>query len=255
MTSPTASESPSPEAEELLVERLAEQMRLRWEQGGRPLVEDLFAEHPWLWDRPERALDLIYEEVCLREKYGLPSGRRGFLRRFPAWGRQLEVLFDCHQLLEPLAPPASFPAVGERVGDFVLTAELGKGATGRVYLASQTSLAERPVALKLMPWSGREHLCLARLQHTHIVPLHTAEVDAARRLRVLCMPYFGGAALSRVLERLSDRPAQDRTGRDLVAALDQAGGPASEVLARRRPVCEFLAGLSWTRAVCHVGAC
>ncbi len=39
-----------------------------------------------------------------------------------------------------------------------------------------------------------------RLQHTHIVPVHSVCDDPKTGLRVLCMPYFGGANLAQVLD-------------------------------------------------------
>ncbi len=93
-----------------------------------------------------------------------------------------------------------------------------------VYLAAQQSLSNRRVVLKLVAPEACEHLLLARLQHTHIVPLYSVENDPARNLRALCMPYFGGASLARLLELMqSIRPAR-RMGRDLLAALDRAPG-------------------------------
>src|SRR5436309_2986975 len=63
---------------------------------------------------------------------------------------------------------------------------------------------------------------MARLQHTGIVPLYAVHDDAARQLRLLCMPYFGGATLARLLEALRGLPPGRRSGRDLLAALDRA---------------------------------
>src|SRR5207248_1384356 len=81
-------------------------------------------------------------------------------------------------------------------------------------------VAGRPVVLKVMPRRAREHLRLARLQHTHIVPLHAAYEFPDRGLRVLCLPYLGGATLAQVLKQLHGLPLSQRTGRALVAALD-----------------------------------
>src|SRR5262249_14833126 len=128
----------------------------------------------------------------------------------------------CHRLLEPVPAVPQFPAVGETLGDFRLLAELGRGARGRVYLAVQAPLADRPVVLKVTPRGGREHLALARLQHTYIVPLYAVQDDAAHNLRLLCMPYFGGATLAQLLHALRRLPPVRRSGRDLLAALDQA---------------------------------
>jgi eukaryotic-like serine/threonine-protein kinase len=241
--------------DEELVERLAEAMRQRWERGERPLAEEFLGPHPQLGQRPELALDLLYEEVCLRQRFGLPAGVEVFTARFPRWREALAVLFDCQRLLEPLAPPESFPQAGERLGDFLLLAELGRGGTGPVFLARQSSLAGRPVVLKLTSRSEHEHLCLARLQHTHIVPLYAADVLPATRLRLLCMPYFGGATLAAVLQALAPLPVGRRTGRDLVEALGRTSGPDDDALPRQRPVCELLGRLSYVQAVCYVGAC
>src|SRR5262245_21944011 len=114
-----------------------------------------------------------------------------------------------------------YPTIGDTLGDCRLLAELGRGARGRVFLAVQPALGDRPVVLKLTPCTGREHLSLARLQHTHIVPLYFAYDDAARGVRVLGMPYYGGATLTQVLDRLRDKPVAVRTGRDILDVLDQ----------------------------------
>src|SRR4051812_3276570 len=58
--------------------------------------------------------------------------------------------------------------VEDRLGDFDLLDELGRGAEGRVYLARQRTLADRRVVLKVTECAGEEHINLARLQHTHI---------------------------------------------------------------------------------------
>src|SRR5262249_5074349 len=130
---------------------LVEEMIRRWRQGDCLLPEDLLARHPELWEHPEAVADLIYEEVCLREESGQEVHLEQVLRRFPQWRPQLEVLFDCQRLLGPSRAVPHFPAAGEALGDFLLVAELGRGAQGRVYLASQLSLGDRPVILKLMP--------------------------------------------------------------------------------------------------------
>ncbi len=100
-----------------------------------------------------------------------------------------------------------FPQVGELLAGFRLLAELGRGAAGRVFLAAQPSLGDRPVVLKVTPRGREEHLSLARLQHTNIVPLYSEHVLRDRNLQILCMPFLGGATMAQVLEALADRPA------------------------------------------------
>ena len=96
--------------------------------------------------------------------------------------------------------PIPFPHCGEGIGGFRLVAELGRGAFGRVYLAEESGLGNRPVALKVTRPEGDEPRLLARLQHTHIVPIHSVVDDPGSGLRLMCMPYFGGANLAQVLD-------------------------------------------------------
>ncbi|HLJ91555.1 MAG TPA: serine/threonine-protein kinase [Gemmataceae bacterium] len=239
---------------EALVARLTEEMAKSWSQGTCVLAEELLALYPELWDHPEAAVDLILEEVCLRRDFGQDVVRAEILRRFPQWQAQLEILLDCHQILEESSPP-SYPAVGESVGDFRLLAMLGQGGHGCVFLATQISLANRPVVLKFTPRLGQEHLSLARLQHTHIMPLFSVLEDSVRNLRALCMPYFGGATLGWLLTALAAQPAPRRTGQDLVRALDKAQAAAGVEWPSRDPARQFLAQASYVHAICWIGAC
>ena len=120
------------------------------------------------------------------------------------------------------APDAARPAPrkGEMIGGFRVVAELGRGAFARVYLAEQIELGNRLVALKVSKAEGEEPQILAQLQHTHIVPIHSVHDDPETGLRLLCMPYLGGANLAQVLEAAGARHTDGTAGGSLVAALD-----------------------------------
>jgi serine/threonine protein kinase/tetratricopeptide (TPR) repeat protein len=235
-------------------EQLVDTVLLAW-QNAAPCAEAVFAQHPELLHHPKAAVRLIYEEVCLRRAGGEEIQPEEVYRRFPQWRTQIELVLRLHSLLDLDAPPPLWPTPGETLGDFRLLAELGRGALGRVFLATQAGLADRPVVLKLTPCAGQEHLSLARLQHTHIVPLYTAYEDEDRNLRVLCMPYFGGATLHELLRALRDTPPEARTGPQLPDALDRLQARWPLAPAPRGPARELLARLSYTEAVCWVGAC
>src|SRR5439155_11400441 len=101
---------------------------------------------------------------------------------------------------------------------------LGPGIHGRAYLATQPALAGRSVVLKVGPDTGDEHLSLARLQHTHIVPLYSVHEFPDRRLRALCMPDFGGATLAAIRAELAS--AHRPTGGDLLGVVRAGRKPA-----------------------------
>lgn len=250
---PTPRRSLGTDADSLAV-LLTEKMARRWKKGERPLAEEFLNAHPELWQSPEAAADLIYEEMCLRQKYREEIPADAILQRFPQWRAHLEVLLHCHQLLEPAAAAVHSPSVGESLGDFEFLSELGRGGQGRVFLARQRSLADRPVVLKCTPLQGQEHLSLARLQHTHIVPLYSVQDDPTRHLRILCMPYFGGASLVRLLQSLRDIPINRRQGKHLLEALDKAAADTAIAVPATGPARQWLAQASYVQAICWIGA-
>ncbi|HEY5315718.1 MAG TPA: serine/threonine-protein kinase [Pirellulales bacterium] len=245
---------PSPESvapEAGVIRQMAEAWRL-----GRPLpAEQWLAMHPDLASQPQSAVRIVYEEICLRHEQGEEVDSVEFYRRFPQWQSELEVLLDCHRLVESESSAPSMPAAGEQFGEFELLSELGRGAAGRVFLARQPALSDRLLVVKLSPRSGDEHLSLARLQHTHIVPLYLMQDFPQEHLRALCMPYVGGASLAQVLDELRGVPLGRRAGRHFVEAISAASGDAAQTIKAAGPALRFLAKATYVEAACWIGVC
>lgn len=232
------------------VSQQVEVLAAAWRRGERLTAEQLLDHAPALGT--QAAVRLIYEEVCLRREAGEDVPTAEVVGRFPQWRAELELVLDADRLLRPHAP-AQFPEVGESLGPFRLLSELGRGASGRTFLAAQPALADRPVVLKVIPSDQEEHLSLARLQHTHIVPLFAEQTFPERGLRALCMPYLGGASLAHLLKALADIPPANRRGWHLVDALD-ALAPKVPALAGG-PFRRSLEQATYVEAVCWIGAC
>ena len=208
-------------------------MSLRWETGDKVGVE-------WYLDRysdlgEDTLVALIYEEFCLREEEQDNPVPAEYLSRFPQVAEALGRVLDIHELVgsgttatafrlssDPngtSGSPTAFPEAGQTIAGFFLVEELGRGSFARVFLAKERQLADRPVALKVTRRGSREPQTLARLQHTHIVPVHSHRIDAASGLHLLCMPYFGRITLARILADSKVQVAD--SGAALAEALDR----------------------------------
>jgi serine/threonine protein kinase/tetratricopeptide (TPR) repeat protein len=252
---------------------LADELARRWRTGEPAAAEEILSGHLDAGLQPEAAVDVIYEEYCLRQAAGEERAEDDILRRFPQWAGPLRVMFECHRrLLQGDAARPQFPAAGERVGGFTLLTELARGSHGRVFLASQAALSDRPVVLKIIPLDSGEHCSLARLQHTNIVPLYSVLDDPERGVRVLCMPYFGRATLGSLIEPLAGVPLDALSGRHVVATIDEledasdaavptdATAAAREMEASRRAARanaarQMLERVSYAQAMTWVTAC
>ncbi len=118
---------------------------------------------------------------------------------------------------EPHSP--GLPA--QRLGDFELIREIGRGGMGVVYEARQISLNRR-VALKVLPVGlglspdglerfEREARAAAALHHTNIVPVYAIGEDSGHHY--YAMELIEGASLARILEEVSLARASPATQR------------------------------------------
>ena len=116
--------------------------------------------------------------------------------------------------------PAAPPAAPERLDDFRVVREIGRGGMGVVYEAYQESL-NRHVALKLLREPAdlarfrREARAAGRLHHTNIVPVHGVGEHDGRHYYV--MQYIAGRGLDELLRA--------RRRRRTIAG--RRGGPAA----------------------------
>lgn len=241
-------------ADEGLASDAARAMADAWQNGQRIRVEQVLEQHPGLATAPRAVLRLISEELFLRREAGEIVAMQDILARFPRWRAELELLLACHELFDE-QPPPDFPEAAEACGEFVLVRELGRGSQGRVFLATQPSLCDRPVVVKLTALDVAEHLSLARLQHTGIVPLYLAQDLPERRLRLLCMPYVGGASLAAIAAAMKTCPIAQRTGKTIAEALVRCHCETTNTVPLGGPALDFLKQATYVEAICWIGAC
>ncbi|MGH7193669.1 MAG: WD40 repeat domain-containing serine/threonine protein kinase, partial [Candidatus Saccharimonadales bacterium] len=133
-----------------------------------------------------------------------------YARRYPPLAQELHSLAAMQRLLR--APAANDGApLPRKLGEFFVLRRIATGGMGEVYEAVQQQLNRR-VAIKTIRRGQteprlrerflREQRVLAKLHHTHIVPIHTAGEEAA--LQDFAMPYIDGAPLHRLIRLVSD---------------------------------------------------
>ena len=241
-----------------LLALLRADLALRHETGDVVRVESYLRRFPEL--PPDLLTALVYEEYCVRQDAGEALDPREFDNRFPAIAAEIRDLIDIHNFVdssqdlllgeESARDDVQFPSAGETIGGFRLVEELGRGRLARVFLALERHLADRQVAVKVSRKGSREPQTLAILQHTHIVPIYSYQVDVVTGLHLLCMPYFGSVTLADLLAEPKTRSA--KTGADLLAVLDELGSTA-----RAKPRAEgreALRGRSFAQALAWWGA-
>jgi serine/threonine protein kinase/Flp pilus assembly protein TadD len=209
-------------------------IELRWSRGERPDPEEYLDRFPELAESAALA-EVAFEDYRQRILAGEQPDRESYRGRFGIdvtdWpGPDAGTARPSHtSFVTPLPPvetpterivrrsalsdqkvepvTTAMPERGQVFAGFRLLRELGRGAFGRVYLAEQTDLADRRVALKVSPRLADEVRTLARMQHTNIVPVYSAH--RVPPFTAVCMPYFGATTIAGVLFDLSSetRPA------------------------------------------------
>jgi WD40 repeat protein/tetratricopeptide (TPR) repeat protein len=164
-------------------------------------------------------VEMLAEEFLDRQRRGEKPTMREYCERNPDLADEIRLVFPALCMVEDLKPEAGqitgefrreARAKLERIGDYRLIREVGRGGMGIVYEAEQESLG-RHVALKLLPTSAlldqrqlarfqRESKAAARLHHTNIVPVYGVGTHDGTHYYV--MQFIQGLGLDEVLEEL-----------------------------------------------------
>jgi serine/threonine protein kinase/WD40 repeat protein/Flp pilus assembly protein TadD len=160
-------------------------------------------------------IEALAEEFAERYRRGERPSLTEYTRKYPDLAAEIQEVFPALVVLEQLKPAGeasadTFPSDGrrpERIGDYRILREIGRGGMGIVYEAEQVSLG-RHVALKVLPTFGvsdsnylerfrREAKAAARLHHTNIVPVFG--VGESNGVLYYAMQFIHGEGLDRVL--------------------------------------------------------
>ncbi len=174
-------------------------------------------------------LDQLAQEFADRCRRGERPLMREYVERYPDLADEICRLF-------PALAAAGRPEGEQRIGDYLIVRQVGKGGMGVVYEAEQLSLGRR-VALKVLPVPAtrdaralerfkREARAAARLHHTNIVPVF--EVGQDGDAWFYAMQFIAGQPLDRVIDELRRLRAESRPdARRAPTRRDPAAGPAT----------------------------
>ena len=181
--------------------------------------------------RERDPLELLADEFASRYRKGETPSVSEYAAKYPQLADQIEELFPTVAMMEQLRTTeqakrhAAFKRVGparapDRVGDFRIIREVGRGGMGIVYEAQQQSLGRR-VAVKVLPNHvllldshlkrfQREARTAARLHHTNVVPVFG--VGEQEGLHYYVMPLIRGVGLDELLSELRKADQVDNAG-------------------------------------------
>ncbi len=189
----------------------AKKLLQKWESGINEDLPSALSNNPELSEDRSLFLDLVQSEYRNRKVVSSQQSPDIFCKRFnglisdellESVHRLIEVehyLSECPDLLE-LINNFSWPAEGEKFDEFILIAEIGRGASSRVFLAEQPSLGKRLVALKVMPVTVDEVDIVANLLHENVVTIHSTGQEESSGLNWICMPFLGRRTMRQAIK-------------------------------------------------------
>ena len=166
-------------------------------------------------------LELVLTEFGDRIRRGESASIDDYIQRHPELADQIREFFPLIQGLERWKTDRQLECMRsnvpnefslERLGDYQLIRELGRGGMGVVFEAVHL-LSQRSVAIKLLPWRfaadmpvlkdqlQREAATIAALQHQNIVPIYSFAEDQGYSYYV--MQLVDGIGLDKIIEQLA----------------------------------------------------
>jgi tetratricopeptide (TPR) repeat protein len=203
----------------------------RWRGRQRTLVETYIDLLPELSADREDTLILISGEVQLRREIGEACLLSEYQDRFPGLADDIALQFDLDPFFSQRKDRSEMESApsGFRNADlpgYEILEELGRGASGVIYLARRLSL-DRLVAVKAIPLSAgdphrlsrqrREASVLSRLQHSHVVQIY--DVIETPGMLYLIIEYVKGPTLK---ESTAGSPQPPQAAARLVLTLAEA---------------------------------
>src|SRR5262245_9460251 len=99
-----AQASPPPTERFQTLDGILQDQAQRWARGDAVRAETYLEQAPWLRDNREAAVDLIYNEILLREERGETPRLKEYVERFPDLAPQLRAQFAVDRAIDVQSP-------------------------------------------------------------------------------------------------------------------------------------------------------
>jgi serine/threonine protein kinase len=240
----------------VLVELVKVDLEQRTQRGKQKGLEAYTKEFPELLENGEPPCDLIYEEYHIRRTSGENVAARDYFDRFPKSAAALRRLMGTEDFSVTTQVSSGRKiegfAVGQKLDDFDLLVELGKGAFGSVFLARQMSM-QRLVALKLSADKGNEPQTLATLEHPNIIRVYDQRTLPGQKVRLLYMQFAPGGTLAEVAKHVRLTPPAARNGAILMTAVNESLEKSGTGMGDTSRLARRMASSGWPETVCRLG--
>ena len=124
-----------------------------WNTGEEPDSKRVFEQHPEILEYEKHVLELATEECRIRYSRGDEIVPGEFCRKFSSHSHTVRRILEFQSAvagsMERARPDELWPDSEDRVLNFELVREIGRGATSRVFTARESDLGDRIVAVKL----------------------------------------------------------------------------------------------------------
>ncbi|WP_010584176.1 serine/threonine-protein kinase [Schlesneria paludicola] len=176
-------------------------------------------------------LEVALSEFTEEKRQGQSPSIEAYALRYPQLANEIRDLFPLVENLERWKDDKEVECLRrnvprhfsfDRLGEYQLIHELGRGGLGVVFEAVH-AISQRTVAIKLLPWrfaadmsTWKDHLqreasTIAQLRHPNIVPIYSFSEDQGYYYYV--MQFVDGAGLDKVIQDLKRSRMKQHTAR------------------------------------------